>query len=644
MKFFLTLFLLAFTISFQAQDQSKDVLFTVDQEPVYASEFIRVFNKNLDLVKDESQKDVDAYLKLFVNYKLKLKEAKTLGFDTMPKYKRELSNYKSQLAKNYLTDNKVTDALVKEAYERISNEVNASHILIRVDENASPKDTLVAYNDLLKLRDRVLQEGYKAVQKEVHDGKTVYAEDLGYFSGFKMVYAFENVAFNTEIGVVSLPFRTQFGYHIIHVLDKRKSRGQREIAHIMINLEKEDAESRIQDIYKKLQQGEDFASLAKQFSEDKSTSTKGGKLSPFSSGELRSQEFEDQAFAIEKEGTYTTPFKSDFGWHVMKLIKKIETAPFEDMKATLEAKVKRDSRSKLISTSRINKLKQRYAISNVDSDLAYFTSILNTEFYNGKWKAPLGFETEKAFVKIENKQFTYSDFANFLIKSQRSKSVKQLPFKDIVANAYATFLDESILAYQEENLEFENEDFANILGEYRDGLLLFDLMDNEIWKAAANDSVAVQAFYAANKENYFFNERVNAVVASSAKKKDIHKVSKLLKKGKTIEEIKSTVNTKDQVHVIFTSGLMDAEHQALPEGFSFKKGVSKVCNHNGSFVVVEVNEVLPKAFKTLEEAKGKVSSDFQDAKEKNWLLELKNKYPVSINQEVLTIVKSKLNK
>ncbi|WP_452229493.1 peptidylprolyl isomerase [Lacinutrix sp. MEBiC02404] len=644
MKFFLTLFLLAFTISFQAQDQSKDVLFTVDQEPVYASEFIRVFNKNLDLVKDESQKDVDAYLKLFVNYKLKLKEAKTLGFDTMPKYKRELSNYKSQLAKNYLTDNKVTDALVKEAYERISNEVNASHILIRVDENASPKDTLVAYNDLLKLRDRVLQEGYKAVQKEVHDGKTVYAEDLGYFSGFKMVYAFENVAFNTEIGAVSLPFRTQFGYHIIHVLDKRKSRGQREIAHIMINLEKEDAESRIQDIYKKLQQGEDFASLAKQFSEDKSTSTKGGKLSPFSSGELRSQEFEDQAFAIEKEGTYTTPFKSDFGWHVMKLIKKIETAPFEDMKATLEAKVKRDSRSKLISTSRINKLKQRYAISNVDSDLAYFTSILNTEFYNGKWKAPLGFETEKAFVKIENKQFTYSDFANFLIKSQRSKSVKQLPFKDIVANAYATFLDESILAYQEENLEFENEDFANILGEYRDGLLLFDLMDNEIWKAAANDSVAVQAFYAANKENYFFNERVNAVVASSAKKKDIHKVSKLLKKGKTIEEIKSTVNTKDQVHVIFTSGLMDAEHQALPEGFSFKKGVSKVCNHNGSFVVVEVNEVLPKAFKTLEEAKGKVSSDFQDAKEKNWLLELKNKYPVSINQEVLTIVKSKLNK
>ncbi|QRM87732.1 peptidylprolyl isomerase [Lacinutrix sp. WUR7] len=643
MRIILTLFFLVFTLSFQAQDKSSDVLFTVDQEPVYASEFIRVFNKNLDLVKDESQKDVDAYLDLFVSYKLKLKEAKALGFDTMPKYKRELNNYKSQLAKNYLTDNKVTDALVEEAYERVSNEVKASHILIKIDEDASPNDTLAVYNQLLKLRERVIAEGYKAVQKEVHNGKTVYAEDLGYFSGFKMVYPFENAAYNTEIGEVSLPFRTQFGYHIVQVLDKRKSRGQREIAHIMVNLDKEDAESRIQDIYKKLEQDEDFASLAKQFSEDKSTADKGGKLSPFSSGELRSQEFENQAFAIEKEGTYTKPFKSSFGWHIIKLIKKIETAPFEDMKSTLEAKVKRDSRSKLISTSRINELKQRYTISNVDKDLAYFTSILNTEYYKSKWKIPSNFQPEKAFVKIENKQFTYSDFSNFLIKNQR-RNAKQLPFSTIVANAYNSFLEENILAYQEENLEFENQDFANILGEYRDGLLLFDLMEKEIWKAAANDSVAVQEYYTANKENYFFNERVDAVVASSAKKRDISKVSKLLKKGKTIEEIKNTVNTKDQINVIFTSGIMDVEHQALPKDFSFTKGVSKIFNHNGSYSVVKVNEVLPKAFKTFQEAKGKVSSDFQDEKEKNWLVALGNKYKVIINQEVLNTVKSKLNK
>jgi len=642
MRLFTILFFLVVSLKLSAQNNSKEVLFTVDEDPVYASEFIRVFNKNLDLVKDESQKDIDAYLKLFVGYKLKLKEAKTLGLDTVPKYKRELSNYRSQLAKNYLSDNKVTDALVEEAYERISNEVDASHILIRLDENANPSDTLKVYNKLVELRERVLKEGFATVQKEVHDGKEVYAEDLGYFSGFKMVYPFETVAFNTEIGTVSMPFKTQFGYHIVYVKDKRKSRGKREIAHIMVNLNQADAESRIQDIYKKIEQGEDFESLAKHFSEDKSTANKGGKLSPFSSGELRSKEFEDQAFAIENEGDYTKPFKSNFGWHIVKLIHKIETAPFEDMKASLEAKVLRDSRSKLISNSRINELKQRYAITNVDEDLNYFTSILNATYYISKWHTPEGFEPEKAFVKIEDQQFTYQDFANFLIKNQR-RNANKLPFNEIVTKAYQTFLEKQLLAYQEAHLEFENPDFANILSEYRDGLLLFDLMENEIWKAAIKDTLAVQEYYNNNKENYFFKERVDAVVASSAKKKDISKVAKLLKKGKTIDQIKSIVNTKDQVNVLFTKGIMDGEHQVLPDDFLFQEGVSEIYKHNDAYVVAQVNNVLPKTYKTYEEAKGKVASDFQDAKEKKWLVDLENKYQVKINQEVLNSVKSKLN-
>ena len=225
MRFVITLFFTVFSISFHAQS-NKDILFTVDSDLVYSSEFLRVYNKNLDLVKDESQKDIDEYLKLFIDYKLKLKEAKSLGLDQDEKYIRELSSYKKQLAKNYLMNNKVTNELVEEAYERMNYEVNASHILIRVDEFASAKDTLVAYNKLLEFKSRVLDEGYKDVQKDVHNGKTILAEDLNYFSAFKMVYDFENAAFNTLPGEVSSPFRTQFGYHIIVVHDKRKSKGQ----------------------------------------------------------------------------------------------------------------------------------------------------------------------------------------------------------------------------------------------------------------------------------------------------------------------------------------------------------------------------------------------------------------------------------
>ncbi|MDB9961763.1 peptidylprolyl isomerase, partial [Oceanihabitans sp.] len=266
MRFLFTILFIVFSISFQAQN-NKDILFTVDDEPSYSSEFIRVFNKNLDLVQDESQKDVNEYLKLFIDYKLKLKEARNLGLDKNEKYIRELSSYKTQLAKNYLTDNEVTNELVEEAYERMSYEINANHILVRLDETASADDTLAVYNELLKLKARVLDEGYKAVQKDVHNGKTIFAEDLNYFSAFKMVYDFENVAFNTPPGEISKPFRTQFGYHIVIVNDKRKSKGQREVAHIMVNLG-DGAEDRINDIYKKIEQGEDFESLAKQFSED----------------------------------------------------------------------------------------------------------------------------------------------------------------------------------------------------------------------------------------------------------------------------------------------------------------------------------------------------------------------------------------
>jgi len=348
----------------QAQTTDKPVLFTVADTPVYSEEFIRIFNKNLDLVKDESQKDVDSYLELFINYKLKIKEAQAKGLDTMPTYVRELSNYKSQLAKNYLTDTKVTDALVEEAYHRTANEVKASHVLIRLDENASPQDTLKAYNELLKLRDRILKEGFQPVQKEVHNGKTVYAENLGYFSAFKMVYDFENAAYTTKVDDVSMPFKTRFGYHIVLVEDARPSRGERTVAHIMINNKRddklEDAETRIHEIYKKIQQGESFESLAKQFSEDRSSSENGGKLAAFSGGQLSSTEFEDVAFGLKNEGDISAPFESSFGWHIIKLLDKSEVADFNTMKSELEARVKRDSRSQLINTSIVNTLKERY--------------------------------------------------------------------------------------------------------------------------------------------------------------------------------------------------------------------------------------------------------------------------------------------
>ncbi|MDU8885409.1 peptidylprolyl isomerase [Yeosuana sp. MJ-SS3] len=630
-----------------AQVSKDDILFTVDDDKVFATEFVRVYNKNLDLVQDESQKDIDAYLELFINYKLKLKEAKDLEFDKKASYLRELSNYKKQLAKNYLTDNKVTDELIAEAYQRTINEVKASHILIKLSEDASPKDTLEVYNEILKLRDRLVNEGFENVKNDVHDGKRIFAEGLGYFSCFKMVYDFENAAYNTNIGEVSMPFRTNFGYHIVQVYDKRKSRGEVTVGNIMVSTTEKDSlqgspEERIADIYKKLSQGEDFESLAKQFSDDKSSASKGGKMEPFSGGQLSSEIFEDQAFNLKNIGDVSAPFKTKFGWHIIKLFDKKEVESFEELKPELEVKVKRDSRSKLINNALVDELKKRYQITVNQDDLSYFESILNDDYYKKTWTLPSDFDGSKTLVKIESKTVPYSEFGNFLLRIQR-RMKPNVSFKDIISDNFNIFLNQNLIQFQEDNLENENEDFANIVGEYRDGLLLFDMMETRIWNVATTDSIGLKSFYESNKENYFVDERLDAIVASSANEEDIQKVLEMLKQGKTPDQIKETLNINGKVSVIFTTGIMERKHQSIPEGLVFKEGISEVYKHNDSFVIVKVKSVLPKELKSFDDSKGKIISDYQAYKEETWLSELHNKYKVNVNQDVLNKVKDQIN-
>lgn len=639
---FLTTCLLLFLVIFtSAQTQKSDVLFTVEGTPVLASEFLRVYNKNLDLVKDESQKDVDEYLKLFINYKLKIIEARALEFDKNPNYIKELESYKRQLAENYLTDHKVTEELVKEAYERISYDVKASHILVKIAEHE--KDTAAAYASILKLRNRLLNENFENVQKEVHNGNTIFAEDLGYFSGFKMVYAFENVAFNTQVGEVSQPFRTKFGYHVVKVFDKRKSRGEVTVGHIMIFNNQKDSlikpEIRIQEIYKLIQQGENFESLAKQFSDDKSSANNGGKLTPFKSGQLSSVAFEDLAFSLKEINDISKPFKTDYGWHIVKLYSKSPIQSFEDMKFDLELRVKRDSRSKRINSSMVNTLKKKYNVFDTNEELKYFESIVNEEFFKRSWTIPTNLDKDKHFLKIGNKQFTYGDFANYLYNAQRKATVKR-SIIDLVNDQYSNFLDTELLAYHKENLEYENQEFAEILEEYREGLLLFDLMETKIWNAVKIDTIGLQAYFNENKDKYIWQERIDAVVATSAKEKDINSVKKMLKNGVSLEDIKAKINQKDSQNVIFTSNIMNAEHRALPKDFNFKVGVSKVYFYNDAFHVIDVKRILPETEKTYNESKGRVISDYQEEVEKQWLKKLKETYKVIVNKDVLEKVKT----
>ena len=643
MKLNISLLFLWLTAFANAQVSSTDVLLTVDQDPIKAEEFIRVYNKNLDLVKDESQKDIDGYLNLFVNYQLKIKEARRMGLNEDAKYIKEFSSYKNQLVKNFLSESKVTDALVKEAYDRMGYDIKASHILIRLDENES--DTLKVYQDLMKLRDRVIKEGFETVKNDVHDGETIFAEDLGYFSAFKMVYEFENVAYNTPVGDVSKPFRTRFGYHIVDVQDKRPSLGEVTVAHIMISTENDsisEPEKRINELYKRIKQGENFESLAKQFSDDKSSASNGGKLSTFSSGQLSAPEFEKVAFAMTEPEEYSKPFQTEYGWHIVKLIDKKERLPFDEVKFDIENKIQRDSRSSLINTSLANDLRANYDIQVNPNAKGYFESILNADFFNRTWTLPKNFTNDQILFTIEQDTISYDDFGQRLKSVQNVYVGQKMPFKTVIEKEYKNFEEAAILKYHEENLEFENEEFANILKEYRDGLLLFDLMEKEVWNAAALDTIGLQKYFSAHKDDYFWEDRVNVEIATAAKESDIKAVAKLLKRGKSSEEISNELNTDQEQKVMFTSGIKPSNDPILPKEGVVRTGYSKIYHYNDAYHVINVKALLPKTNKTFDEAKGKIISDYQNTLEAKWLKTLNERYDVEVNALVLQKVKSQI--
>jgi peptidyl-prolyl cis-trans isomerase SurA len=641
---FKSFLLLLFAINFSFAQVKDDVLLKVDGEPITTSEFLRVYNKNLDLVKDESQKDIDGYLKLFTEYQLKLKEARRLKLNEDAKYQREFLSYKKQLTKNYIAESKVTEELVREAYDRSNMDINAVHILVRLDESA--KDTLKTYNEVLALRERVLNEGFENVKKDVHNGRTIFLEDLGYFSAFKMVYDFETAAYNTPVGEISMPFRTQFGYHVIKVNEKRPSRGTITAAHIMVGLKQKDStldpQKRINDIYKKLNQNESFESLAKQFSDDKSSAKNGGRLAPFKSGQLSSVIFEDEAFALKEDGEFSKPFKTEYGWHIVKRISLKPVESFKVLKPTLQARVKRDSRSKLINESMVNELKNKYQISFNSEAKPYFESILNNDYHARTWRLPDDFEKDNTAFTINNRPVTYNEFGRHLMAAQRNYTAQNVPAEQIIEKEFKTFFEKSILQYREDNLELENKDFANILKEYRDGLLLFDLMEKEVWNKAAKDTVGLEAYYEKNKSKYQWQDRVDVVIATSANDKLMPTILKMLKRGKTQEEISQKLNSGKTQNVIFTKGIYKANDGKLPDDFELKEGLSKIYNHNEAYHIIDVKEILQARIKTLEEAKGNVINDYQMQLEADWMDNLRQRFSVEVNQKALNAVKAKI--
>ncbi len=636
-------------VNASAQKNDDAVLMTIGGNRVTVSEFENVYHKNNSKESATDAKSLNEYVDLFVNFKLKVKEAEELGLDTAKAFKDELAGYRKQLAQPYLTDKDVNEKLLQQTYNRLNEDVHAAHILVKVNENALPKDTLEAYNKIMKIRTRILKgEDFNKVagEKGISDDPSAVENggDLGYFTALQMVYPFENAAYNTKVGEISMPVRTRYGYHILKVTDRRKAQGEVLVAHIMIrtpnNMSAEDSlklYGKMVEIYTKLKAGEKFDELAQQYSDDKSSAKKGGELPWFGTGKMP-QEFETAAFALKNKEDYSPIMRTKYGWHILKLIDKKGLASFDEMKNELKAKVTKDSRSQAGRSSLIAKIKTEYKFKENLKSRDEFYKIVDTTFFNGTWDAAKAAKFNKPIFNLNDKVYTQKDFAEYLASHQTQRP-KTDP-KVVIDPLYAQFVDESAIAYEEARLDQKYPEFKALMQEYRDGILLFELTDQKVWSKAVKDTTGAKDFYEKNKNNYMWDERAEATVYTASDDKVAKQLRALLKKKKSEKEILEVINKDSQLNLAVETRVFNkGENEFVDKNWN--PGISEDLNDakNKKVVIVVVDKLLKPVPKLYVDSKGMVTADYQAYLEKEWINSLKKKYAVSIDKTVLATIK-----
>jgi peptidyl-prolyl cis-trans isomerase SurA len=725
---------------------------TLGTYPVPANEFAYVYRKNNSSAPDYgTRQSVTDYLDLYTNFRLKVLEAEQRGLDTTQAFKRELDGYRQQLAQPYLTEKSVTDQLVREAYDRMGQEVSASHILVRVAPDATPQDTLVAFQKIEKLRQQA-QSGTDFGQLARENSEDPSAKEnggkLGYFTAMQMVYPFETAAYKTPVGQVSQPVRTRFGYHLIKVNDKRTAQGEIKVAHLMIratsNAAKADsitAKKKIDELYSRLKKGENWDKLVAQFSEDAGSAANGGELPPFGTGRMIPS-FEEVAFKLQKPGDIAAPVQTPYGWHVIKLLERQPLAKFADLESGLKSKVAKDSRSELNKAAFLKRIRQEDQFSEVAVAKTYAFSKADTALVAGRYKYTAPTTTVKltkntasdnsTLFTIKGKPYLVKDFLAYVQQNQRPRTGAQPAFA--MQQLYDQYVEQSLTDFEKNSLDTKYEDYRMLVKEYRDGILLFQLMDEKVWSKAIEDTVGLKKYFAENQAKYQWDQRVQGTVISAATPALLARVQKEIKGGHyaltknvpqrvvyiggtslakvgtfALDEVAKRMTQDPTMLLTLTGRTKKGEKASLASARAdstvsqlrrrgvaknritkvvqkapgtdgstmltlysgnpsaieadlneqnplsvqvtqriFQKGDNKVMDElmskgpgtynvqkDGRYYAVTIDKTLPAGPKTLAEARGQATSDYQTYLEKEWIAQMRAAKPVKVNEAEL---------
>jgi peptidyl-prolyl cis-trans isomerase SurA len=640
-------FFLSMMISFSVAAQTNDpIIMTINGNDVRKSEFEYIYNKNNN---EESidKKTLEDYTELFKNFKLKVVEAESQRLDTLPDFVRELSEYRIQLAKPYLDSLETNVDLKKKEYDRMKSFIEVSHILLPfpgVPNNKFkilPADTVEVYKKAVQIYNRIRKgESYDKMVREYTVDEQSKENDgyLGWFSGLQLNLPMEDAAYGLQAGQVGIA-RSNYGYHILKVLNKRNNPGQIKASHILIRVPEDaeqaqitEAQNKIDSIYNAILNGADFATLAKENSDDPGTATRGGDLNWFGYGNMV-KEFRDNVFALKNIGDLTQPFRTPFGFHIAKLTGEKPLESFEERQSEIENLLKRGGYTVALYQPAIDRLKKEFGFSKDEKMYQKLISSAVTTYPTDSLFEAEYTNNDNVLFKVNNVTYTTNDFISFLKKDPYSPNKVSTELVAERLNAY----EYSVLVNTlNRDLENRYPEFANLVREFRDGSLMFEISKREVWDKASSDSEGLQKFFEANKQQYTWDEphyKGYIIFAKdAATKKKMQKEISKMNPEKAVEYLNENYKVGEVSYVKVEKGLFKKGENPFVDEQAFKTGKAERPEGFGDFFLLGKVLDAPDSFTDM---RGMVVTDYQDYLEKEWIQKLNEKYPVKIYNDVL---------
>ena len=618
-------------------------LFTYGAKPVSKEEFLKAYNKNNTYEKSD-EKALREYLDLYTKFKLKVQAAYDMKLDTLPSQIAELQSFRSQLIQNYLNDESSVNAMIDEAFLRSQKDVRISHIFIPAVETDSA-ETIKKAKQKIDAAYKQLQAGkdFGEVAINYSADPTVKSNkgDIGYITLFSLPYELETLAYNTPVGKFSTPFHGKNGFHIFKKTAERKALGKIKVAQVLLNIPadadeatRQDFKRRADSIYDAATKGADFGALAAAYSGDNFSFQTKGELPEFGPGRYEAG-FEKAAFALSRDNQISQPILTEYGYHIIKRIHHTPIPTDKNNKeylAQLKEQVVNDDRievSKRIMQQKILKVVgYKKGIYNAADLWAYTDSVVRDKPVPPK----TSIRPNTVLFSFTKQSITVNDWIAFRRSTDDVDRVTAGKTSVELLNYYA---DIAATEYYKNHLESFNKDFAFQMKEFKEGNLLFEVMQRNVWDKAATDSIGLKNYFNTHKNNYWWENSVSGILFTAANEKTANDV--LLKLKATISDWRA-ITEGYEGNVIADSGRFETVQLALLSDYKFSpKTFTPVLKNQSdtSASFAYVMEYFPQRTpRNFEEARGYVINDYQIFLEQQWIDQLKKKYPIKINETV----------